>query len=62
MYAFEVAARELKGMKSSFEDHKVRTCLSPDFILEAADFSKNFQAFLKNYGKENNTFECAFTL
>ena len=33
-----------------------------EFILEAADFSENFQAFLENYGKENNIFECAFTL
>ena len=26
-----------------------------EFILEVADFSKNFQAFLENYSKENNT-------
>ena len=26
-----------------------------EFILEVADFSKNFQAFLENYSKENNS-------
>ena len=31
------------------------------FVLEAADISKNFEAFLENYCKENNIFECAFT-
>ena len=34
--------------------HKVRSCLP--LVLEAADFSKNFQAFLENYSKENNIF------
>ena len=46
-------------MNSFFEDlhsasiyHKVRTCLLSEFIFDAADFSWNLQAFLKNYGKK----------
>ena len=40
----------------------MRTCLPSEFIhvLEAAEFSKNFQAFVENYVKENNVFECRF--
>ena len=55
---FKVAVRDLKAMKTSFEDqqpfHKVRVCLLSEFILEVADVSKHFQAFLENYGKEKN--------
>ena len=38
----------------------MRTCLPSECILEAADFSKKFQVFLEIYGKQNNSFECAF--
>ena len=41
-------------------NHKQGLCLA--FCVPTVEFSKNFQAFLENYGKEKNIFECAFTL
>ena len=62
-----MAVRETKAIKSSFEyQHhlSLRVGISSSIIhiLKAADFSKNFQALLENYDKENSIFNCAFTL
>ena len=59
-YAFKVVVGWVIAMRITIHLLQIEVILS-EFKLETADFSENFQAFLENYGKEENSFECGFT-